>query len=73
MRSFYAPHSVYVSLYLDDFSRLVLQQPFKIAFLNVRVHKPIISVKTENKAITLTRSYLASLLLLCPVDAVKTF
>lgn len=53
--------------YLDDFSSLVLQQQFKIACLNVRVHRSIISVKTENKAITLTKHYLASLLLLCPV------
>lgn len=59
--------------YLDDFSRLVLQQQFKIAFPNVRIPKPTLLMDGENKVITVTKTYLASLLLLCPVEAVKTF
>lgn len=59
--------------YLDDFSRLVLQQQFKIAFPNVRIPKPTLLMDGENKVITLTKTYLAALLLLCPVEAVKTF
>jgi len=57
--------------YSDDFSRLVLQQQFKIVFLNMRVYRPIVSIKTKSKAVSLTRSYLASHLLLCPVEAGK--
>lgn len=59
-------------IYLDDFLRLVLQQQFKIAFVNVRVRRSTISIKTENKAVILTTIYLVSHLLLCSAEAVKT-
>lgn len=63
-------HFVFHYTYLDEFSKLVLQQQFKIAVLNVRVHRPISSIK-ESRAL-LTRCSPASLLLLCPVEAVET-